>query len=190
MSTSISIDHCGGGVLAGPRRTTLRLILALMVSAHSYIAEVNRILSAAVSLFPAENSTVELRRDPAPAGGELPEGDSGLASAAEEAAGRYRSDDARATALSEALHGAVNDAATHARQANESARSISQAAATSARAVLAEGPEPHNLVLLVKQMNGRLAAMQEHVDQTRQELQAAAQKIQAHGAEMTATRRA
>jgi hypothetical protein len=156
--------------------------------AHGYVGQVDRILAAAVSLFPAENQTADLQRAPAPAGGDVPESGSGLASAAEEAAGRYRSDDARASALSDALDSAVKEAAAHARQANESARTISQAATTGGRAVLAEGTEPHNLVLLVSQMDDRLAAMQEHIDQTRQRLLAAAQKIQSHGAEMAATR--
>ena len=156
--------------------------------AHGYVAQVDRILAAAASLFPAEGRTADLQRDSAPAVGDLPEGVSGLTAAAEEAADRYRSDDARASALSDALHSAVKEAAAHARQANESARTISQSAATGARAVLAEGTEPHNLVLLVSQMDDRLAAMQEHIDQTRQRLLAAAQKIQSHGAEMAATR--
>lgn len=158
--------------------------------AHSYVAQVDRILAAAVSLFPAESHAAELQRSTAPAGGDLPEGGSGLAAAAGEAAGRYRSDDARAAALSDALHSSVMEAVTHVRQANESARAISQTAATGARAVLAEGSDPRNLVLLVSQMDARLAAMQDHIQQTRQRLQASAQKIRAHGAEMTATRRA
>ncbi len=116
--------------------------------------------------------------------GDLPDGgDSGLASAAGgEAAGRYRSDDARAVALSDALHSSVAEAVAHAQEANQSAKAISQTAATGARAVLAEGgTDPHNLVLLVSQMDERLAAMQEHIEQTRQRLQASAQRITAHG---------
>ncbi|MGY4646656.1 hypothetical protein [Mycobacterium sp. URHB0021] len=161
-----------------------------MELAHGYVAEVDRILAAAVSLFPAEHQGLELRRDPAPTGADIPDGRSGLAAAAEEAAARYRSDDARATALSDALHSEVRDAVTHAQQANDSARAIRHTATTGARAVIAEGGEPHNMVLLVSQMDDRLAAMQDHIGQTRQRLLAAAQKIQAHGAEMTATRHA
>lgn len=156
--------------------------------AHSYVAEVDRVLAAAVSLFPAEPAAVELPRSPAPAGGDLPEGDSGLASGAGEAAGRYRSDDARAAALNDALRSAFQEAVAQAQEANESAWAISQTAATRARSVLAEGTEPHNLVLLVSQMDGRLAAMQSHIEQTRQRLQVSAQKIQALGADMAATR--
>jgi hypothetical protein len=158
--------------------------------AHSYVAEVDRVLAAAVSLFPAERAAVEVHRSPAPAGSDLPEGDSGLASGTGEAAGRYRSDDARAAALSDALRAAVQDAVAQAQEANESARAISQTAATGARAVLAEGAEPDNLVLLVSHMDDRLAAMQTHIEQTRQRLQVSAQKIEALGADMAATRSA
>ena len=112
-----------------------------------------------------------------------------MAAAAEQAATNYRSDDARATALSEQLHGEVRDAAAHAQQANDSARAIRQTATTSARAVIAEGGEPHNMVLLVSQMDERLAAMQDQIGHTRQRLQSATQKIQAHGADMAAVRR-
>ncbi|WP_036424913.1 hypothetical protein [Mycolicibacterium vinylchloridicum] len=154
-------------------------------AAQSYVAQVDRILAAAVSLFPAQSDSGELQRSAAPSGGDLPEGDSGLASAAGEAAARYRSNDARAVALSDALHGSVAEAVRHAQEANESAKAISHTAATGARAVLAEGPDPHNLVLLVSQMDDRLAAMQEHIEQTRQRLQASAQKITAHGADMS-----
>ncbi|KDE97200.1 hypothetical protein Y900_028430 [Mycolicibacterium aromaticivorans JS19b1 = JCM 16368] len=154
-------------------------------AAQSYVAQVDRILAAAVSLFPAESHSGELQRSAAPSGGDLPDGDSGLASAAGEAAGRYRSDDARAVALSDALHSSVAEAVAHAQEANQSAKAISQTAATGARAVLAEGTDPHNLVLLVSQMDERLAAMQEHIEQTRQRLQASAQRITAHGADMS-----
>ena len=159
-------------------------ILAGMDAAQSYVAQVDRILAAAVSLFPAETHGAELQRDPAPAGRDLPDGDSGLATATGEASDRYRRDDARAVALSDALHSSVAEAVTHARQANESARAIAQTAATGARAVLAEGSDPHNLVLLVSQMDDRLAAMQDHIKQTRERLHVSAQKIAAHQAEI------
>ena len=147
-------------------------------------------MAAAVSLFPVESHSAELKRSPAPMGGILPEGDSGLAAAAGEASGRYRRDDALAVALSDALHDSVKEAITHAHQANESARAISQTAAVGARAVLAEGPDAHNLVLLVSQMDDRLAAMQQHIALTRQRLQGSAQKIAAHAAEITQTQHA
>ncbi len=114
-------------------------ILAGMDATQSYVAQVDRILAAAVSLFPAEAHGAELQRDPAPAGGDLPDGDSGLAAATGAASDRYRRDDARAVALSDALYSSVTEAFTHARQARESARAIAQTAATGARAVLAEG---------------------------------------------------
>jgi hypothetical protein len=157
--------------------------------AHGYVAQVDRILTAAVSLFPAHTPTADVRRATAPTGGDIPEGGSRLAAATEEATGRYRSGDARAAALCDAVHEAVTEAAAHASRASESARTIAQAAGTRARAVLAEGSEPHNLVLLVRQMDSRLAAMQEHIDQTRQKMHASAQKIGVHAAEMAATRR-
>ena len=78
----------------------------------------------------------------------------------------------------------MTEAITQARQACESARAISHTAATGARAVLAEGADPHNLVLLVSQMDDRLAAMQDHIRVTRQRLDASAQKIAAHQAEI------
>jgi hypothetical protein len=153
-----------------------------MDAAQSYVAQVDRILAAAVSLFPAEEHGADLQRNPAPMGGDLPDGDSGLAAAAGEASSRYRRDDSRAVALSDALHSTVTEAVTHARQASESARAISHTAATSALAVLAEGSEPHNLVLLVSRMDDRLAAMQDQIAQTRQRLQVSAQKIAGHRA--------
>jgi hypothetical protein len=153
-----------------------------MDAAQSYVAQVDRILAAAVSLFPAEEHGADLQRNPAPMGGDVPDGDSGLAAATGEASSRYRRDDARAVALSDALHSTVTEAVTHARQASASARAISHTAATSARAVLAEGSEPHNLVLLVSRMDDRLAAMQDQIAQTRQRLQVSAQKIAAHRA--------
>lgn len=159
-------------------------------AAQSYVAQVDRTLAAAVSLFPAESHGSELQRSPAPATAGFPEGDSGLAAAAGEAAVRYRRDDARATALSDALHSSVTEAVTHARQGNESARAISHTAATGARAVLAEGTDPHNLVLLVSQMDDRLAAMQEHIERTRQRLSGSAQKIATHTMEMAQTQHA
>jgi hypothetical protein len=155
-----------------------------MDAAQSYVAQVDRILTAAVSLFPAEEHGADLQRDPAPAGRDLPDGDSGLAASAGEASSRYLRHDARAVALNDALHSSVAEAITQAQQANESARAISQTAASGARAVLAEGADPHNLVLLVSQMDDRLAAMQDHIKQTRQGLHVSAQKIAAHQAEI------
>lgn len=160
-----------------------------MEFAHGYVAEVDRILAAAVSIFPGSAAVADLRQEPAPIGRDLPDGSSGLAAAAEGAAARYRSEDARATALNDALHSEVAEAAAHAQQANDSARAIRHTATTSARAVIAEGDEPHNMVLLVSQMDDRLAAMQEHIALTRQRLEASAQKIAAHGAEMALTQR-
>ena len=119
-----------------------------MEPADSYAAEVNRLLAAAVSLFPTEQQPVELQRPAAPTV-DLPDGGSGLATAAEQAAQGYRDDDARAAGLSEALYGAVKQASDQAQQAGASALAIRQTAATEAQAVTAEGQDPHNLVLLV-----------------------------------------
>ena len=160
-----------------------------MEFAHRYAAEVDRVLAAAVSIFPTSVQGAELRRDLAPADADVPKGRSGLAAAAEEAAATYRTDDARATALSDALHGRVTDAAAHAQQGNDSARAIRQTASAGARAVIAEGGEPHHVVLLVSQMDDHLAAMQDQIGQTRQQLQAAAHGIAALGADMAATQR-
>ena len=170
------------GVAARGRGTSI--LAGMDFAAQSYVAQLDRILAAAASLFPAESHDAELQRSSAPTGGALPDGESGLAAAAGEASTRYRRDDARAVALSDALHSSVMEAVTHAREANVSARAISQTAATGARAVLAEGTDPHNLVLLVSQMDDRLAAMQEHIEQSRQRLPESAQKIAAHRAEM------
>ena len=159
-----------------------------MEFAHGYVAAVDRILAAAVSIFPADPQSAEVKGDPAALGADVPEGRSGLAAAAEEAASRYRHDDARAAALNDALHSEVIDAVSHAHQAIDAARTIRKTATTSARAVIAEGGEPHNMVLLVSQMDDRLAAMQDQIGQTRERLQAAAQRIETHGAEMAATR--
>ena len=160
------------------------ILVGMDFAAQSYVAQVDRILAAAVALFPDAAHRAGLQRDPAPAVAALPDGDSGLAVATGEASSRYRSDDARAVALSDALHSSVAEAITHAQQANESARAISQTAATGARAVLSEGTDPHNLVLLVSQMDDRLAAMQDHIKVTRERLAASAQKIAAHQAEI------
>ncbi len=158
-----------------------------MEPADNYAAEVNRLLAAAVSLFPTEQQLVELQRDAAPAV-DLPDGHSGLAAAAEQAAQSYRNDDARATGLSDALHDAVKQASDHAQEAGASALAIRHTAATEAQAVTSEGQDPHNLVLLVSQMDDRLRAMQEHIEQARQRFETAAQRIEAHGVEMAAIR--
>lgn len=163
------------------------LILDRMEPADSYAAEVNRLLAAAVSLFPTEQQPVELQRPVAPAV-DLPDGGSGLAAAAEQAAQGYRNDDARAAGLSEALHDAVKQASDQAQQAGESALAIQQTAATEAQAATSEGQDPRNLVLLVSQMDDRLRAMQEHIEHTRQGFETAAQRIEAHGLDMAAIR--
>lgn len=158
----------------------------------SYVAQVDRILAAAVSLFPDRASTPAALSAPAAVAGgrDVPEGASGMAAAAEDAAARYRSDDARAAALSDAFREAVRDAATVATRAGETAQGIARAAGAQATVALGEGPEPHNLTQLVRQMDGRLAAMQEHIRHTRQQLEASAQQITAHAAEMAALRQA
>lgn len=156
---------------------------------HSYVAEVDRLLAAAVSLFPTEHQLAELHHDPVPSV-ELPVGGGGMAAAAEEAAQHYRADDARAAGLSEALHDAVKQVSAQARQDSASAVAIRQTATTDAQAVASEGAAPHNLVLLVSQMDDRLRAMQEQIDRTRERFEVAAQRIQAHGAEIAAVRQA
>lgn len=158
-----------------------------MEPADSYTAEVNRLLAAAVSLFPSEQQPVELQRGGAP-GVDLPDGVSGLAAAAEQAAQGYHNDDARAAGLSDALHDAVKQASDQAQQACAAALAIRQTALTEAQAVTAEGDDPHNLVLLVSQMDDRLRAMQDHIEDTREGFVAAAQRIEAHGVEMAAIR--
>ncbi|KKE98394.1 hypothetical protein WN67_29495 [Mycolicibacterium obuense] len=166
-------------------------ILAGMGIGNSYVAQVDRILAAAVSLFPDQNSAPATEPAEARAAGEeIPEGGSGLAAAAEDAAARYRSDDARAAALSDAFREAVRDAATIATRAGETAQGIARAACAQAEVALGERPEPHNLTQLVRQMDGRLAAMQEHIRYTRQQLEVSAQQINAHAAEMAALRQA
>lgn len=156
---------------------------------HSYVAEVDRLLAAAVSLFPTEHQLAELRHDPVQAV-DLPAGGGGMAAAAEEAAQHYRADDARAAGLSEALHDAVKQVSAQAQQDGAAALAIRQTATTDAHAVTSEGAAPHNLVLLVSQMDDRLRAMQEHIDGTRQRFEVAAQRIQTHGAEIAAVRQA
>ena len=158
-----------------------------MEPADSYAAEVNRLLAAAVSLFPTEQHPVELQRPAAPTV-DLPDGGSGLATAAEQAAQGYRDDDVRAAGLSEALYGAVKQASDQAQQAGASAMAIRRTAATEAQAVTAEGQDPHKLVLLVSRMDDRLRAMQEHIEHTREGFAASAQRIEAHGVEMAAIR--
>jgi hypothetical protein len=158
-----------------------------MESADSYAAEVDRLLAAAVSLFPSEQQPVELQRGAAP-GVDLPDGVSGLVAAAEQATQGYHHDDARAAGLSDALHDAVKQASGQAQQAGAAALAIRQTALTEAQAVTAEGHDPHNLVLLVSQMDDRLRAMQDHIEHTREGFAAAAQRIEAHGVEMAAIR--
>lgn len=167
----------------------LALILGRMELAHSYVAEVDRVLAAAVSLFPTEQQRAQLLHDTAPAV-DLPGGRGGLAEAAEEAAQLYRTDDARVAGLSDALSEAVKQVSAQAQQGGASALAIRQTAATGAQAVTAEGSAPHNLILLVSQMDDRLSAMQEQIDHTRQRFETAAQRIQAHGAEMSTIRQA
>lgn len=157
---------------------------------ESYVAQVDSILAAAVSLFPDRTSTPAAELAAARvAGGDVPEGGSGLAAAAEDAAARYRSDDGRAAAVSDAFREAVRDAAAVAARAGETAHGIAQAAGAQAAAALGEGSEPHNLTQLVRQMDRRLAAMQEHIRHTREQLEASAQQITAHAAEMGTLRR-
>ena len=166
-------------------------ILAGMGIGDNYVAQVDRILATAVSLFPDRASTPAALSAPAGvAGGGVPEGASGMAAAAEDAAARYRSDDARAAALSDAFQEAVRDAAAIATRAGETARGIARAAGAQAIVALGERPEPHDLTQLVRKMDGRLAAMQEHIRHTRQQLEVSAQQITARGAEMAALRQA
>jgi hypothetical protein len=182
------LQSFGSGMSRGawlPRRSPL--ILDCMEFADSYVVEVDRLLAAAASLFPTEQQLAELQQHPAPAA-DLPEGGSGLAAAAEQAAQSYRTDDARAASLSGGLHDVVRQVSAQAQQDGASALAIRQTASAGARAVVGEGSAPHNLVLLVSHMDDRLRAMQEQLDTTRARFETAAQQIQAHGADMAAIR--
>lgn len=159
-----------------------------MESVNSYAAEVDRLLAAAVSVFPADPpALIEVRHDsvvPATA----PGGVSGLADAVSGAAGDYHSADARASGTSDRLHDVLEEVAAQLRRDAAAASDIRHTAAAGAQAIVGEGQAPHNLVLLVTEMDGRVAAMQEQIELTQQRLAAAAQGIQEQGAQLAVIR--
>lgn len=109
-----------------------------------------------------------------------------MAGAAEEAAAGYREASARVAALTDAIRDEASTAAVEGQQAGAAANGIRDTARSQAGAITPATHSPEGLALLVSTMDDRLAAMQNHLESTRERMRASAARIGQHSVELAA----
>lgn len=150
------------------------------MDAARYVDQVDRVLAAACDLLPPpDGDLADLDHPPAPI--DIPEGRSGLASAAAAAAQRYQSAGERVRATHDGASSAVQDALTAAHEAARTAEGIRNSAQVRAAALLAVANTPVGLRTLVDTMASSLASMQNLLSSTRAQMSASAGEIRRHG---------
>ena len=153
-----------------------------------YLAHTDRVLAAALALFP------DGERVPGTGlGGQwpqplAPEGASGLAGATERAAAGYRQAGARIAELTAAIDAAATAAVEDGQRARAVAAGIRETARTRAAGITPETDTPEGLVLLVQSMDERLASMQQHIAAVREQMRANAERIRQQSVELAAVR--
>ena len=154
-------------------------------SVAGYTTQIDRLLAAACTLFPAGDAPVHGDAE-ASGSPQLPEGRSGLGAAVGAAVDTHGHITARAIELHELIGQTMRAAAADARGAGTAAAGVRQAAHTAAAAINGATSAPDGTVLLVASMDERLAAMQGHIGDTRQRLGEAAARLAQHTAELAA----
>jgi hypothetical protein len=152
-----------------------------------YVHQIDRLLSAGAAMFPDDQPAVALEQAADSAAMPAPDGESGLAAAARQAGTRYRDVDTRIAELTESIDHAVKFAAAQALKAGVQARSIRDTAHSQVEAIdSATKTSDDGLGQLVTTMDERLAAMQDHIASTREQLRAAAMQIRQLSVELSA----
>lgn len=153
-----------------------------------YVEQVDRLLAAACALFPADEPT------PAPAmtaqwvqGQQSPpHGFSALASGAARAADEYGRAASRVVEATEATERVLATAAAQAGEAAATAVSIRDSARGQADAIMPAAQAPDGVDMLVSTMEERLAAMQQLVASTREQMRMAAEQLHRHAGQLGA----
>jgi hypothetical protein len=149
------------------------------MDAARYVDQIDRVLAAACDLLPPpDGAPADLDQSSAPMN--IPEGRSGLASAAAAAAQRYHLAGERVLATHEGASGAVQDALEAAREAARTAEGIRSSAQVRAAALLPVANTPAGLRTLVDTMASSLASMQNLLSSTRAQMSASAGEIRRH----------
>jgi hypothetical protein len=157
-----------------------------MSGVDAYVKQVDRLLAGARGLFPVEGSGV-MDAVEEPAGTLRPPAEpSGLALTMAHAASGYHDVHSRAGDISAEVRAAATAARVSADEAGGTAAVIRQTAAVQAGAIRPEAGSPEAVVLLVRQMDERLAQMQDHIAASRAALSDAAKQVRAHGQNLTA----
>jgi hypothetical protein len=154
-----------------------------------YLAHIDRVLAAALALFPDDGEPVRSSG----LGGQWPqlsppEGASALAGATEGAAAGYQKAGARIAALTAAIDESAATAVEDGRQARTAAAGIRETARTRAAGITPETDTPEGMVLLVSSMDERVSAMQQHIAAVREQMRAHAERIRQQAVELAAVR--
>ena len=154
-----------------------------------YLAYTDRVLAAALAVFPDDGEPVPS----AGLGGQWPqpsppEGASALAGATEGAAAGYEKAGARIAALTAAIDESAATAVGDGQQARTTAAAIRETARTRAAGITPETDTPAGMVLLVSSMDERVSAMQQHIAAVREQMRAHAERIRQRAVELAAVR--
>jgi hypothetical protein len=151
-----------------------------------YAQRIDRLLSAGCALFPNAEPTTSAASLTAAAANPTPDGHSGLAAATQQAGDRYHDIAERIAELTLSLDEAVKFAAAQAIKAGLQAKTIRDGAQTQVDAITGATNTSDGLGELVSSMDERLAAMQNHIAISREQLRAAAAQIRQLTVELSA----
>lgn len=152
------------------------------MSAQPYVAQVDRLLAAAASIFPDPAQRLEPIEVESPAVADIPGGGGRLSAAADEATTRYSNALTEANAVNNDIAETAAGAADAARRGSEALARIRDSARSQAAAIAPtdQPAPPEALKALVETMDAKLQAAQDQIASTRGELEQAAQRLRGH----------
>lgn len=144
-----------------------------------YVEHVDRVLAAACDLLaPPEGGLAGVEQPPAPV--DVPQGSTGLASGAAEAARRYRAEGERVLAAHDGAGAIAREALAALQAAAEAAEGIRSSAQVHAAALLPVANTPAGLRTLVDAMANAVSSMQQVLSNSRAQMSAAAGELRRH----------